>query len=420
MTAPPNFETYTIHRELGHNRESGRVTYLASQANSPRLVVIKEFQFTRGSPTWSDHRRCLREVQLLKSLSHPGIPQYIEAFDTPTGFCLVQDYKEADNLTTRHGFYPEQIKVIAVQLLEILIYLQRHIPPVIHGDIKPENVLVRTTPAGELEVFLVDFGLSRTSADTPSADSAGIGTFGFIPPEQMRRQLTRASDLYAVGATLICLLSGTATQNIHTLTQQDEPHRYHFRERLLSIDANINPRFLSWLERMVEPNLRDRFPDAQTALETLRPLAIVAKARVSLDRSGVYLRAETFGAVLQAQVRVGNLAPDTVLEGQWRIVPLTYDSGDWITLSPTRFTGNQTVLMLTVDTRRLRADTVYNRELVLQSNGEQSIIPIPIVIDTTALRPRRKPVPLLEVGILLGIGVIFPVTVAIAATAMGQ
>ena len=251
--------------------------------------------------------------QTIDDICVKAIPRYIDSFESDKALYLVQEYKDADNLTTRYSFQPEEIKAIAERLLEILVYLQSHIPPVIHGDIKPENVLLRTTPSGGLELFLVDFGLSRTSADTPSSDSASTGTYGFIPPEQYRRQLTRASDLYAVGATLICLISGTATQEVHSLTYQDEPHRYKFRERLLTIDSSINPRFIDWLERMVEPDYRNRFPDARTALQAIEPLQVVAKAQVSLSHSQVSLRAKTFGTPIKTQIQVSNLTPNSIL-----------------------------------------------------------------------------------------------------------
>jgi serine/threonine protein kinase len=54
----------------------------------------------------------------------------------------VQEYKKAPSLAQRRSFTPEDIKQIAVSLLEILVDLQKRTPPVIHRDIKPENILV--------------------------------------------------------------------------------------------------------------------------------------------------------------------------------------------------------------------------------------------------------------------------------------
>jgi serine/threonine protein kinase len=421
MNSPPDFPSrpYRVLRELGHNQAAGRVTYLANQIDTPSLVVIKEIRLARGGNPWIDAKRISREIQILKSLQHPNIPRYIDSFEFRNSFYLVQEYKDAANLTERYSFRPEDIKAVAVLLLNTLAYLQGHIPPVVHGDIKPENVLLRSNSQGKLELFLVGFGLARTSADTPSSDSAGIGTFGFIPPEQMRRQLTRASDLYAVGATLICLLSGTATHDIHSLTHPDEPYRFIFREHLLSIDSTLSPRFLNWLERMVEPNLRDRFADAHTALQALQPLQIVAKAKVHLSASEIRLQAQPLGALLGTTIRISNPTPDTILAGRCRITPLPYDDGTWIHIHPLQFTNNEVMLRLSFDTQRLRADATYIRELVLESNGERAVISVPICIQTLALTSTRRSLPMAGLALLMGIGIMFPLTIAIAVSAMG-
>lgn len=421
MNLLPDFppHPYKVLQVLGHNQQAGRMTYLASHIGTTFLVVVKEIRLARVTSPWADTRHMDREMQILQGLRHPDIPQYVDSFEFGGAVYLVQEYKDAANLTERYSFQPEEIKTIAERLLNILVYLQSHIPPVVHGDIKPENVLVRSRGQGKLELFLVDFGLARTSADIPSADSAGMGTFGFIPPEQMRRQLTRASDLYAVGATLICLLSGTATQDIHTLTHPDEPHRFEFRERLQAIDATLSPKFLDWLERMVEPNLRDRFADAQTALQALQPLQVVAKAQVCLSQSAIRLLAKPQGTPLSTVIRIRNPAPDTVLQGRCRITRLSYDDGAWISLEPTHFIQNEVTIRLSFDTNRLKADATYIRELVVESNGERSVIAVPICIQTQALAPPPRTLPIARLALLLGAGILFPLTIEIAVSAMG-
>ena len=413
---PPH--PYQVLRTLGQNQAAGRITYLASHLDTTTLVVIKKLPLPGGYLRQAVGMPGHREIQILKGLQHPGIPQYLDSFLFGGALYLVQEYKDAPNLTERFSFHPEEIKTIVVRLLSILVYLQRHIPPVVHGDIKPENILLRTNQQGDLDLFLVDFGLARTSADIPSPDSAGMGTFGFIPPEQMRRQLTRASDLYAVGATLICLLSGTATQDIHTLTHPDEPHRFEFRDRLLAIDSNFSPRFLDWLDRMVEPNLRDRFQDAQTALQVLRPLPVVARARVCLSSSAIHIQAAALGPAVVTTLQIRNPTPDTVLQGRCIITRLPYDDGDWITPKPPQFMQNQVNVQLVINPQRLRANTTYVRELMLESNGERGVIAIPVFVHTPALVPPRRPLPRVKLVLLLGISIGFPFTIAIAVSAM--
>ena len=103
------------------------------------------------------YQACEQEIQILRELDHPSIPRYLDSFPTASGFCMVQEYKNAPSLATSNRWKPEQIKQIAISVLEILKYLQNRVPPVIHRDLKPENILVND----RMNVSLVDFGFAR-------------------------------------------------------------------------------------------------------------------------------------------------------------------------------------------------------------------------------------------------------------------
>ncbi|MEQ8537891.1 MAG: serine/threonine-protein kinase [Coleofasciculus sp. D1-CHI-01] len=262
---------YHIQRELGHNRSSGRVTYLATHHSTEQSVVIKQFQFAKTGANWSDFDAHEREITLLQQLDCPSIPQYLDAFETPDGFCLIQEYKQAPSLAVPQSFTPEEVKQIAIALLEVLVYLQQQVPPIIHRDIKPENILVERSP--QIKVYLIDFGLARAFGDDLAASSVVKGTLGFMPPEQMfNRQLTEASDLYGLGVTLICLLTQTKSADIGNL--MDEDCRINYK----SLVSGLNPQFITWLDKMVAPKLRDRFPNAATALAELLPIDVVGNS----------------------------------------------------------------------------------------------------------------------------------------------
>lgn len=251
---------YRVVRELGRNRQGGRVTYLAETQSTQELVVVKQFQFAQTNSNWADYDAYEREVQLLRELNHPSIPRYIDSFETTAGFCLVQEYKQAASLAQIHDLTVLEIRQIAIAVLKVLVYLQQRIPPVIHRDLKPENILFdRQTST----VYLIDFGFAHTTGEV-AASSVVKGTLGFMPPEQLfNRQLTPASDLYSLGATLICLLTQTPSTQIGLLI--DEDYHLNFKSRL----ANPNSRFGHWLEKMVAPNPKYRYPNAAAALAAL-------------------------------------------------------------------------------------------------------------------------------------------------------
>lgn len=258
----PNFsqQGYIVESKLGSNLNGGRVTYKAIDLNTKRVVAIKQFQFAVHGNSWSEYEALECEINLLQQLNHPSIPKYIDSFETASGFCLVQEYKDAHPLTQPRYLKLDDIRKIAISVLEILIYLQHHIPPIIHRDIKPENILVDD----KLNVYLVDFGLAKIDGHNSSSNSIVKGTLGFMPPEQMFcRPLSAASDLYGLGMTLICLLTGTPSSGVGKLI--DDNHHINVRSLL----PNLNPHFINWLRKMVEPAPGDRYPNADEAFVAL-------------------------------------------------------------------------------------------------------------------------------------------------------
>jgi serine/threonine protein kinase len=267
-----NFSTqgYEVVRELGRNQEGGRITYLARVIKTQKLVVIKEFSFDSTATDWSDTKVYEREIEILQQLDHPCIPRYIDSFATSASFCLVQEYKNATSLRTRN-FSPTEVKQIALSILEILVYLQQQVDPIIHRDIKPENILVDE----QLNAYLVDFGLASKQSAEVAFSTLSTGTPGFVSPEeQFGYPLTQASDLYSLGATLICLLTNTLAADIGKVIENGD--RWQFPK----LSNRLNPRFRSWLLTMVQPNPKDRYPNAAVALAALEPISVMGKATV--------------------------------------------------------------------------------------------------------------------------------------------
>src|SRR5438045_7443964 len=93
----------------------------------------------------------------------------------------------------------------AIQLCDVLMYLHSHNPPIIFRDLKPTNVMVK----GNGHVMLIDFGIARFFKEGQAQDSVFLWAPGYAPPEQHGTSQTNPrSDLYALGATLHCCLTG--------------------------------------------------------------------------------------------------------------------------------------------------------------------------------------------------------------------
>ena len=383
MNAFPDFSThgYQIEKELGHNSLGGRVTYLAKNTNTQKLVVIKQFQFAQLGASWAEYEAYEQEIKVLQNLDFPGIPRYLDSFQTDSGFCMVQEYKNAESAVAR-TFSPPDIKQIAIATLEILVNLQSQKRPIIHRDIKPENLLIDD----ELNVYLVDFGFARLGGGNIAASSVVKGTMGFMPPEQMfNRKLTKASDLYGLGITLICLLTGTTSADVGNLV--DANYGIHFRHLVPPLQQG----WMNWLERMVAPRLQDRYPSAADALTALQSLDVSSLPKVRIERDRIQLTSTKYGEILTQTIAISNPIPDTMLCGRWEVAPHPNDpphtpyDHSWISFEPQAFESNNIECTIAVDTSKLLASQIYNRKVILRANSEPGTHTIELQAKTAPL-----------------------------------
>ena len=187
------------------------ITYRAQAENINFPVAIKMLTLS-GQANWDDIERFERESKLLAKLQHPSIPRYLDYFyidtDADRTFCIVQQLADGRSLAQQveAGWRCNEgtVKAIAAQLLKILIYLHTQPHPVIHRDLKPQNIIMNAKG----KVFLVDFGAVQTAYyDTFMRGHTMVGTYGYMAPEQFRGQAEPGTDLYGLGATLLFLLT---------------------------------------------------------------------------------------------------------------------------------------------------------------------------------------------------------------------
>ncbi|WP_424100563.1 protein kinase domain-containing protein [Moorena producens] len=388
---------YQIIRELTCNQAVGKHTYLAINLKTKQYVVIKQFQVIQTNTNWLNYDTYEREIQVLKGLEHPGIPCYLDSFQTEDGFCLVQEYKEASSLAKPRSFSPDDIKRIAISLLEIFVYLQNRIPSVIHRDVQPANILVDD----DLNVYLIDFGFARLGDGEVGVSSLVKGTLGFMPPEQLfRRQLTEASDLYSVGITLICLLSNTKAEDIDDLV--DIRYQVNFQHLI----PKVSPHWVKWLEKMVEPQLENRYPNARAALAAI-PTDPICLPKVDLSHSSLEFTGTSLGKKLTHSIWIKNPIPETTLTGKWEVAPHLHDPPhtpdyhSWISFEPATFEGNQVECKITIDTGKLMADKTYYRQVLLQTNSSPKTYSLDINLKTAPIPITRKKLPYPYLALLL-------------------
>lgn len=256
---------YRLVKVLG--RGGTGITYGARDlADGGRPVAIKVLSL-RGMSDWTALELFEREMRVLATLNHPAIPRHLRSFqiDRPRDrlLALVQEVAVGQSLAQllRKGWRPNEAEVTAIarQVLEVLSYLHRFNPPVIHRDIKPQNLIYR--PDGH--IFLIDFGaVQQVYRRTVLGRNTFVGTLGYMPPEQFRGLAVGASDLYALGVTLVHLLTATAPEDL-----PEERLKLQFRSAAIASEP-----FAQWLDGLIEPALEHRTQSASGALRQLKHL----------------------------------------------------------------------------------------------------------------------------------------------------
>ncbi|MCU0516609.1 MAG: protein kinase [Oscillatoria sp. Prado101] len=266
---------YRLVRQIGQGG-FGR-TYLAEDTNRfGELCVLKEFapQVQKASALRKAQELFEREASVLYKLQHPQIPRFRELCQCQMGgserLFLVQDFvggqscREVLNAGARFG--EEEVLKLLLDLLPVLGYI--HSQGVIHRDISPENLILRSSD--RLPV-LIDFGGVKQVATSALSQFAGLialstqlGKPGYAPEEQMR--LGRAypsSDLYALAVTAVVLLTGKKPQELYDSANAV----WRWRS-----EVSLSPMLEGVINKMLAHSPSDRFQDAGQVMRALQAI----------------------------------------------------------------------------------------------------------------------------------------------------
>lgn len=252
-------DRYDVVRRLGQGAFAR--TYLARDVVNERQVALKILDPTQAED-WKAFELFEREAAVLKTLRHQGIP---EVFETVRGDWLgrqvhvialefIDGQSIAQRIEQRAVLDRPAVMHLFVELLGVLDYLHSRIPSILHRDIKPANVIIR--PDGN--PVLVDFGAVRNVV-RGDGGSTIAGTYGYMPYEQYMGQATPSSDLYALAATFLHLVTGSAPPSfLNPAGRIEVPDALSCGEPLRSVMA-----------RMLQPSPADRYASAREVRDAL-------------------------------------------------------------------------------------------------------------------------------------------------------
>lgn len=251
--------TYQIVNEIGSGGMG--VVYLAFHLRLKKYVVMKKF---KGDV--SDVTLLRNEVDILKSLHHPYLPQVYDFIEFENDIYTIIDYIDGYDLShyikSGERFNEKQLTKWLKQLCEVLAYLHEQQVPIIHMDIKPANIIVNS----DGNICLIDFGISLGQSETIRGFSVNYSS-----PEQYHNvlciingsydqmvELDGRSDIYSLGATFYYLMTGIMPD----IQNQEQPDLSQF-------DIPYSEAFVSIIEKSMNKSLSGRYKTARKMLDAV-------------------------------------------------------------------------------------------------------------------------------------------------------
>jgi serine/threonine-protein kinase len=295
--APVEVPGYEILNKIGAGGMG--TVYKARQRSVDRIVAIKILSSTLTGDS-AFVARFMNEARTAARLNHPNIISVFDAGEASGLYYLVMEYAEGaplDRVLQNSGPLAEsRVRDIGIQIGHALSSIEKH--RMLHRDIKPNNILIDRRGS----IKLCDFGLARLQEPGTTVTRSGevLGTPMYMSPEQINaeKDIDIRSDLYSVGATLFCLLTGRppfqgdsamAVALQHVSAPPPDPR---------SIRPSISPAISSVVLRLLEKDRSQRIQSPEEMVAALKSAAVMPtlrrvregrKRRVALAAAGLAL-----------------------------------------------------------------------------------------------------------------------------------
>ncbi len=264
---------YRVLRALGEGGQTR--ARLVERVDEPGSRLVLKLLRMEHVDDWKQVELFERQVATLAALDHPGIPRLVDRIveDGRTAGIvetLVDGHTIAQQIAEHGPVSPERFERVLRECLDILAYLHRQVPPVLHRDINPKNVML-----GRDRAWIIDFGSVRVGGRT---DMTSVGTFGYMPPEQIMGRAQTASDMYGLGMTMVSLAE---RRDVGDLPVDASTGQVDAKALL----RNVEPRVRNVVLAMIQPGLAERLADPMEALARLdaKHVPAVAEPRAIAD-----------------------------------------------------------------------------------------------------------------------------------------
>lgn len=268
---------YEVHRQIASGGTS-RV-YLVADRHIGRILAMK----VMDRKSFGAFRFAKREIESLRAVHYPLIPEIFDAFCDEENIYIVSEYVKGTSLAKLcmgEGLPRHRSLIIARQICEALIYLHGMKEPLLYLDLKPENIII----SDDGKPHLIDFGIAGWLA----AHHMSVGTIGYSPPEQYKKGgiMDERTDIFAFGMTYFAIRSGVPPDPAPKKALDDIRH---FRTFCSSEKA--------FLAKCCAPLQEDRYTSAKEVLRQINHIrSIPERIRKTIAAAAVAAGIITAGA----------------------------------------------------------------------------------------------------------------------------
>ena len=338
-------DNYVIERELSPGGMSR--LFLATESSLERKVVIKLLPPETASEVSA--ARFHREALVAARLQHPNILPVLSTGTSSGLFYYIMPYVAGESLRHRleHGErFPIGDALRVLREISDALALA-HDRGIVHRDIKPANILLQ-----EGHAVLTDFGIARaveasrleTTAERLTATGVGIGTLGYMAPEQMtgERELDSSADVYALAVVAYEMLAGQPPFSRATKQALVAAHMSEAPPPLTSVSPDVPPAISAVISKALAKAPRDRYRSAAEFRDAL-DLPMTAAFEVALRKHKGRKRFVVAASILIAAVVIAAIyfgsRPTTLNPNYVVILPFSVRNAD-----PTMREGMVTIL----------------------------------------------------------------------------